>query len=101
MLYSVFWLVHEVIQIFVYVLIATAIFSWLQAFGVLDTRSRLVYQIGGFLYRVTEPVLAPFRRFIPSIGGIDISFIVVFLLCQALQIFLSGLYGRLLMAGFQ
>ena len=101
MLYSVFWFIHEVIQIFVYILIATAIFSWLQAFGVLDTRNRLVYQIGDFLYRVTEPVLRPFRRFIPMVGGIDISFIIVFLLCQALQIFLGGLYAHLVVMGIQ
>ena len=100
MLQAVFWLVEEVIRIYIWVMIAAAIFSWLEVFGVLDTRSRIVYVIGDFLDRITTPVLAPVRRFIPSMGGIDISFIVVFLVLQALLIFLNGLYGQLLMAGY-
>lgn len=100
MLQAVFWLVEEVIRIYIWVMIAAAIFSWLEVFGVLDTRSRIVYVIGDFLDRITTPVLAPVRRFIPPLGGIDISFIVVFLVLQALLIFLNGLYGQLLMAGY-
>jgi len=99
MLYSVFWFANEVIQIFIYLLIAAAIFSWLEAFGVLDSRNRTVYTIGDFLDRITTPVVAPVRRFIPPLGGIDISFIIVFLLLGALQRFLSGLYVYLLTAG--
>ena len=78
MLYSIFWFANEVIEILIYVLIAAAIFSWLEAFGVLDSRNRTVYMIGDFLDRVTTPVVAPVRRFIPPLGGIDISFIIVF-----------------------
>jgi YggT family protein len=100
MIQAVFWLVEEVIRIYIWVMIAAAIFSWLEVFGVLDTRSRVVYVIGDFLDRLTTPVLAPVRRFIPSMGGIDISFIVVFLVLQALLIFLNGLYGQILMAGY-
>ena len=99
MLYSVFWLLNEILQLFIYVLIATAIFSWLEAFGILDSRNRTVYKIGDVLDRLTTPVLAPVRRFVPLLGGIDISFIIVFLLCRALQIFLGGLYSHLAMAG--
>ncbi len=100
MLYSIFWFANEVIEILIYVLIAAAIFSWLEAFGVLDSRNRTVYMIGDFLDRVTTPVVAPVRRFIPPLGGIDISFIIVFLLLRALQIFLGGLYGSLITSGF-
>ena len=99
MLYSVFWFLNEILELFIYVLIATAIFSWLEAFGVLDSRNRTVYKIGDVLDRLNSPVLAPVRRFVPSLGGIDISFIIVFLLCRALQIFLGGLYGHLAAAG--
>ncbi|GBQ09078.1 YggT family protein [Acidiphilium acidophilum] len=101
MLAAVFWFLNEIIQIYIYIMIAAAIFSWLLAFGVLDTRNRIVYRIEDFLIRATEPVLAPFRRFIPSIGGIDISFIIAFLLLRALQIFLAGLYGHLVVMGYQ
>ena len=100
MLYSIFWFANEVIEILIYVLIAAALFSWLEAFGVLDSRNRTVYMIGDFLDRVTTPVVAPVRRFIPPLGGIDISFIIVFLLLRALQIFLAGLYSSLITSGF-
>lgn len=100
MIQAVFWLVEEVIRIYIWVMIAAAIFSWLEVFGVLDSRSRVVYLIGDFLDRLTTPVLSPVRRFIPPMGGIDISFIVVFLVLQALLIFLNGLYGQILMAGY-
>ena len=101
MLGAVFWFLDEAIQIYIYIMIAAAIFSWLMAFGVLDTRNHIVYRIEDFLFRATEPFLAPFRRFIPAIGGIDISFIVGFLLLRALQIFLGGLYGHLATMGYQ
>lgn len=100
MLYSVFWFLNEALQIYIYIMIAAAIFSWLLAFGVLDTRNRIVYRIEDFLIRATEPFLAPFRRFIPAVGGIDISFIVGYLVLTALQIFLTGLYGHLAMLGY-
>ena len=54
----------------------------LTAFGVLDTRNRLVWTIGDFLYRVTEPILRPIRNAMPSFGSIDLSPIVVILLLQ-------------------
>ena len=100
MLYSIFWFANEVIEILIYVLIAAAIFSWLEAFGVLDSHNRTVYMIGDFLGRVTTPVVAPVRRFIPPLGGIDISVIIVFLLLRALQIFLAGFYSSLITSGF-
>jgi len=101
MLAAVFWFLNEVIQIYIYIMIAAAIFSWLLAFGILDTRNRTVYRIEDFLIRATEPFLAPFRRFIPLIGGIDISFIIAFLVLRALQIFLAGLYAHLMVMGYQ
>ena len=61
------------IDVYIWVLIASAIFSWLVAFNVLNTHNRFVYVVGDALNRLTEPALAPFRRIIPSFGGIDIS----------------------------
>jgi len=61
-------------------IIASAVFSWLYAFNVVNPRNQFVAQIGNFLYRVTEPALRPIRRFLPDLGGIDISPIVLLLI---------------------
>jgi YggT family protein len=71
--------VDLVLEIYEYVLIATIIFSWLHAFGVVNPRNQAVATIGDVLYRLTEPVLRPIRRFMPNLGGLDLSPIVVFL----------------------
>jgi YggT family protein len=60
--------------------IISAILSWLIAFNVINSHNRLVYTIGDFLYRITEPALRPIRRFVPLLGGVDISPIVLLLL---------------------
>ena len=74
---SLLWLFDTVISLYIYVLVANAIFSWLVAFGVINTRNSIVAGIGDFLFRVTEPVLAPIRRRMPDLGGIDLSPIVL------------------------
>jgi YggT family protein len=66
-------------------IVATAILSWLFAFDVINRRNQAVYQIATVLDRVTDPVLRPFRRLIPMIGGVDISPIVVLLLISGIQ----------------
>jgi YggT family protein len=73
-------LIVSAISIYIWVLIASAIFSWLIAFNVLNARNQIVDRIGEVLYRVTEPALRPIRRFVPYIGGIDISPILLILL---------------------
>jgi YggT family protein len=86
--YALVWLINTVVQLFIWAVIINAIMSWLIAFNVLNPRSQFVYQIGRFFEAVTEPLLGPFRRIIPNLGGIDISPIVVILLLQfALMIF--------------
>jgi YggT family protein len=79
---ALFQLINAVIGLFIWALILAAVFSMLTAFGVLDTRNRLVWTIGDFLYRVTEPILRPVRNAMPSFGNIDLSPIVVILLLQ-------------------
>lgn len=74
------WLIYTVIDIYIFLLIGNAILSWLVAFNVVNTSNQVVNTIGSFLYRITEPVLRPIRRFIPSIGGIDISPVILILL---------------------
>jgi len=77
---SLLALISMVIELYVWCLIISAILSWLVAFNVLNTQNRFVYAVGEFLYRITEPALRPIRRFLPNLGGIDISPIVLILL---------------------
>ena len=77
---SFFLLIDTILGLYVWVLIASAVLSWLVAFNVVNTRNRAVYVIGDFLYRVTEPVLAPLRRVLPNLGGLDLSPIIVILI---------------------
>ena len=82
---SILWLFDTVVTLYVYVLIASAILSWLVAFNVVNERNPIVAQIGDFLYRVTEPVLRPIRRILPNLGGIDISPIILLLIIFFIQ----------------
>jgi YggT family protein len=63
-----------------WILILSAIFSWLYAFNVVNPRNQFVGSIGNMLYRLTEPALRPIRRFLPDLGGIDISPILLLLI---------------------
>jgi YggT family protein len=69
-----------VLQLYIYIVIAAAVFSWLVAFNVINTRNHVVALIGDFLYRITEPTLRPIRSVLPNLGGIDISPIILFLI---------------------
>lgn len=66
-----------ILSLYMYVLIASAIFSWLFAFNIINPRNQAVATIGGVLYQLTEPLLRPIRRFMPNTGGIDLSFLVL------------------------
>jgi YggT family protein len=72
--------IQIVLQLYVYILIANVILSWLIAFNVVNTRNQLVANIGEFLYRITEPLLAPIRSVMPNLGGIDISPLILLLI---------------------
>ncbi|MBV8537322.1 MAG: YggT family protein [Alphaproteobacteria bacterium] len=76
----VFELIDTIISLYVWALIISAILSWLIAFNVINSHNRLVYTVGDFLYRITEPALRPIRRFVPLMGGVDISPVVLILL---------------------
>ncbi|HEX2363471.1 MAG TPA: YggT family protein [Bradyrhizobium sp.] len=74
-----------ILDLYVWILIASAILSWLIAFNVVNTRNQLVAGIAEFLYRITEPVLAPIRNFLPGLGGLDISPIIVIIIIIFIQ----------------
>ena len=82
---SLIALFDTVISVYIWILIASAVLSWLVAFNVVNSRNRAVYTIGDFLYRITEPVLRPIRRVLPNLGGIDISPIILILLLGFLR----------------
>ncbi len=67
------------LDIYTWIIIASAVFSWLYAFNVVNSRNRFVASIGEFLYKVTEPVLRPIRKILPDLGGIDISPVILLL----------------------
>ena len=69
-----------VIDLFIWIVIASAILSWLVAFNVVNTNNRVVLVIGDTLYRLTEPALRPIRSILPNLGGIDISPVILILL---------------------
>ncbi|HEY7382099.1 MAG TPA: YggT family protein [Beijerinckiaceae bacterium] len=97
---SLLWLIDTVIMLYVYLLIASAILSWLVAFNVVNSRNDVVRAIWDFLYRVTEPALRPIRRFLPNLGGIDISPIILILLLLFVrnliqELFVSVAYSSL------
>ena len=68
-----------VIDLYIWVVIASAILSWLVAFNVVNTNNRFVLSIADMLYRLTEPALRPIRRFMPNFGGLDVSPIILLL----------------------
>jgi YggT family protein len=86
------------LDIYWWILIASAVFSWLYAFNVINQRNQVVNSIGNFLFRATEPVLRPIRRFLPDLGGIDISPIVVLLIIFFLQQLLRTTIAPLLLS---
>ena len=84
-MHAVLNLILLVIRIYIWLLIAQAILSWLLAFGVVNRYNRAVAVISDFLYRVTEPALRPIRSFLPNFGGIDISPIILILILYFLS----------------
>jgi YggT family protein len=92
-MFELFQFISYVLQLYVYVLIAAAVLSWLVAFNVVNPRNPIVSAIGQFLYAITEPVLRPIRRMLPNMGGIDISPIIVILVIFFIQsVILPNLY---------
>jgi YggT family protein len=77
---ALFLVIDLALQLYIWVVIAAVIFSWLVAFNVVNTRNQFVGTIGDFLYRLTEPVLRPIRNMLPNLGGIDISPVILFLI---------------------
>ena len=78
-MYSVLMLIDRIIDIYVWIIILSAVLSWLVAFDIVNMRNRFVYLAGDALNRITEPVYRPIRRFLPDMGGLDLSPLIVIL----------------------
>ena len=77
---AIFYLLLQILKLYSYVVIANVIVSWLIAFNILNTQNRFVYAILELTYRLTDPFLKRIRRFLPNLGTLDISPIILLLL---------------------
>ena len=82
---SILDIVLIVLQMYIWLLIASAVLSWLIAFNVVNTRNQFVAMVADFLYRITEPVLRPIRQMMPNLGGLDVSPAILILLILLLE----------------
>jgi YggT family protein len=77
------------LDMYMYIVIAAVILSWLIVFNVINTRNHVVAMISDFLYRITEPVFRPIRNFMPNLGGIDFSPLIVLLIIYVIRRYIS------------
>jgi YggT family protein len=89
------WLILTIINIYFWIILAMVILSWLVAFNVVNRSNPYVRQIGYALERLTEPLLRPIRRFLPDLGGIDLSPIVLLIAMQFFGMLVTWLFVRL------
>ncbi|MBB5073324.1 YggT family protein [Bartonella callosciuri] len=95
MVYILLQVIDFIFNIYIDILIANVIFSWLYVFNIINARNRFVVFIGSFLYRLTEPVLSRIRQVLPNLGTIDISPVVVFIIIYFIRIFMWRAYAIL------
>ena len=86
-----YFIISSLLELLVWAIIISAILSWLVAFDVINLRNRFVYNVSRFLDAVTRPVLAPFQRLIPPLGGVDISPIIALLIIQGVRSYILPL----------
>ena len=82
---SILILIDSLVSIYIWILIINALLSWLIAFNVLNTSNRLVYSLLDISYKMTDPLLRPIRNFLPNLGGIDISPVILILLLMFIR----------------
>ncbi|MEM1316845.1 MAG: YggT family protein [Pseudomonadota bacterium] len=86
---AIFWLINAVLNLYWWIVIIAVVLSWLFAFNIVNRGNPVVDAIAGFVYDMTEPVLAKIRGFMPNLGAVDISPIVLLLGITFLQIFIN------------
>jgi YggT family protein len=93
---ELFSFISLLLTLYIYILVAAAVMSWLVAFNVVNPRNQFVSMVGEFLYRITEPVLRPIRRLLPNMGGIDISPLIVIVIIWFIQLVVLPVLLRML-----
>jgi YggT family protein len=93
---ELFGFISLLLTLYIYILVAAAVMSWLVAFNVVNPRNQFVMMVGEFLYRITEPVLRPIRNVLPNLGGIDISPIIVIIIIWFIQLVILPVLLRML-----
>lgn len=88
MITIVIWVLEEILYYYIWAVIIAAVLSTLSSFGVLDSRNRIVWTISDFFYRLTEPGLRPIRRYMPNLGGVDLSPLILIVLLQVARMIL-------------
>ena len=86
---ALLWLIDTILWLYIVLLLAQAVLSWLLAFGVINRYNRGVAVFGDFLYRITEPALRPIRSVLPNFGGLDISPMILILIIYFLRILIA------------
>ena len=93
---AIFYLILQILKLYSYVVIANVIISWLIAFNILNTHNRFVYSILELTYRLTDPFLNRIRRFLPNLGSLDISPIILLLLIWFIEMCMKRYIAPLL-----
>ena len=91
MIDAALWLFNSIIGLYIFIVFLAVIMSWLTAFNIVNPRSPIVMQIDRILYALTDPALRPIRRVIPSLGGLDVSPIILFLILGFIQRLVNNL----------
>jgi YggT family protein len=97
---SLLTLISQIIQIYIWIIIASAVLSWLVAFDIVNLRNRYVYLIGDAISRVTEPAYRRIRMFLPQMGGLDLAPLVLLLALIFLRNIMWEVFGPTAMGGY-
>ncbi len=84
----ILFVLQSIITVMIWVIIISAILSWLVAFNVVNLRNPTAYRIASMIEALTRPLLSPFQRVIPTLGGIDVSPIVALILLVGIRNYL-------------
>ncbi len=90
---SLLWLIDTIISLYIWVIVIGVVLSWLVHFRVVNTSNPVVYRVGEFVYRITEPALRPIRNVLPNMGGIDISAIVLIIALYFIRLLIFEYLG--------
>lgn len=88
-------MIANLLHIYIYVVFANAVLSWLVAFDIINPHNKFVRMVGDLTYRITEPALRPIRRILPPMGGLDLSPLVLVAIIWFLQLFILNLMTQM------